>query len=376
MAKKKADPVDDTPAAPGDDVAAAIAAVQKDYGVKTVSGQTVIDRHRQVIPFSPAVDPILGGGIAEGSWVTMSSAEGFGKTSASLTFAATCQRPEYGARPIFYYPAEGRLKRRDLRGIKGLDPTPGRFNVVESERGRILSSADYLKVCGEYITRVPGSVHIIDSVSALVNPKVLQEGLGTEDRGAGYKIVAQFCDLYQAVVPANNCIVIGIVHLIANTGGVGAGKVPKVPNRWRYQTDVWLDGKWSEAWRVGADDDSEQIGQKLHWTTRKTALEVGPGGKCTSYLRYGTGIDRTYELLVFAKDVGLVVASGSWLSLAFLAGRADLLQNTPFAGKDEVKVQGMEKAYRALEEYPAWAAALQADLTAMTTGGGDAGLGA
>lgn len=350
-----------------DEINAAILAVDEAHKITTVSGKQLLDRDQMVIPMSPSVDSV-GGAVPEGSWVTLSSPEGFGKTTTALTFAATCQRPEYGSRRIFYYVVEGRLKKRDLRGIKGLNTESPMFNVIESKKGRILSSTDYLSICAEYIARVPGSVHIIDSVSALVNPTVMQGGLGTEDRAAGYKIVGQFCDLNSNVVPANKAIVIGIVQLIANTSGKGGpGKVPKVPNRWRFQTDVWLEGQYAERWTVGADENSEQIGQKLHWRMQKTALNLGAGGKCESYLRYGVGIDKLYELIVFAKDLGLITGSG-WNTFDFLNAHPELLAGTPYEGKEKVQFQGMEKTYNALEENPAWMEALQSDMTALYAG--------
>jgi RecA/RadA recombinase len=357
------------------DVEAAIAAVTASYGGVVSTGQSLLDQKRMLIPVSPTVDQMVGGGILGGSWVTLTGDEGLGKTVTALSFAANCQKPQYGSRPVFYYAAEHRLKSRDLRGIRGLQLGPSQFHPVQSHKGHILSSKDFLNIATDFIKQVPGSVHIIDSLSALVNPKVLEEGLGTEDRGAGYKLVGQFVDINQAIVPVNDCIVMGVAHLIANTGAkMGApSKVEKLPRRWRYQTDVWLRGKWAEPWRAGANEDAEQIGQIVHWFLAKSQLDVGVGRKCASYMRYGVGLDRDYELLRFGKDYGQLGSSGAWLTFDFLKPRPELLAGTDHEGKAEVKVQGLENAYQLLARNPAWAQALQEAIHAMNSGGASEG---
>ena len=325
-----------------DDVGRALAAIRKSYGDIVCSGQSLVDKKQMVIPVCPSMDGMLGGGFGEGSWVSMSGPPGCGKTVTALSFAANAQKPEYGSRTVFLYASEHRAKKRDLLGIKGLDISDSKFHIVKSEKGKILSSKDFLNIAGEFMKSVPNSVHIFDSVSSLISPKVLEEGIGTEDRSSGYKLIGQFCDIHSSTVPINNLILIGIIQMIANTSGMGKGSVEKGANKWFYQADVRLQCKWAEAWRIGSDENSQQIGQKLHWTIAKTALNVGPGGKAETYLRYGTGIDRVYEVLLYAKDIGLIQGSGSWLSFDYLDG------------EDKPKFQGMEKAYRALEENPEW----------------------
>jgi KaiC/GvpD/RAD55 family RecA-like ATPase len=61
-----------------------------------VNGNSIIEEPKTIIPVSPSLDLLFGGGVAEGSWFNLSGFSGVGKTSTALDFAATCQLEEYG----------------------------------------------------------------------------------------------------------------------------------------------------------------------------------------------------------------------------------------------------------------------------------------
>ena len=63
-----------------------------------------------------------------------------------------------------------------------------------------------------------------------------------------------------------------------------------------------------------------------------------PGGKITSYLRYGQGIDCETELVTLASDLGLISKAGAWYTFSF----SDK--------EDKPKFQGVEKCRLALLE--------------------------
>ena len=73
------------------------------------SAHNIIDREKVVIPVSPKLDLILGGGIPEGSFVIFTGQPKTGKSTLALDFASTCQRPEFGGefcpegRHVYYY---------------------------------------------------------------------------------------------------------------------------------------------------------------------------------------------------------------------------------------------------------------------------------
>lgn len=341
--------------------------IEKKWGKGVmVSASTIMDEPQQVIPIGPALDGTLSGGIPEGTWVSISGPPKVGKTSSMLSFAAVCQRPEYGSRRIHYFNVERRLKRKNIGGILGLDLHPDRFLIYESNKEVILTGKDHLEMAIHVLQTDPGAVVILDSVSALVESAVMEEGLGTVTRGGGAKMVSQFIDIVASVVPVQKSIVLGVTHLISDTSGrTMGGKVEKAANRWLYQADVRLKATWAEAWTVGGGKDGEggkEIGKKVHWVCQESALGP-PGMKCVSYLRYGVGVDRVYEVLEMGRAAGLITQAGSWLTLAYLEKHSNVLVGQPVP-----KALGGEKLYSLLASHPEWVKTLQDEVMTFLRG--------
>jgi len=312
-------------------------AVIKDFGADILlSGNSIIDRKSIVIPVSPSIDMILNGGIPEGSFVVLTGQPKCGKTVTSLDFAATAQRAEYQGdlkkpREVYYLNIEGRIKKRDLEGIKGLDFD--RLNVIGSQQGKILHAEEYLQIAERIINEEPGSILIIDSYSALCTEAEITSDMDKMQRADGAKLLAKFCRKVANVIPVNKNIVIGITHLMGNPTGYGAEFKEKSGQAIAYQTDIKLKAKSFSPWVVS--NDSSQIGQEVVWQVICSALGP-PGGVMTSYIRYGIGIDKHTELIVLASDMGLINKGGSWYTLDFL--------------DDKPKFQGTEKVRNYLVE--------------------------
>lgn len=356
MAKTKAKPKKTEATAASDaEIKSLLAEIDSTYGVGIMRpGRALVDNPKYVIPLSPSLDLELGGGFTEGSWVSMSGPEKCGKTVTALTYAAQAQKPEHGGRKVMLLSVEHRLKRRDLLGIEGLRVDEPDFYFIESMKGKILTSQDFLNIGMSFLKTVPGGVLIIDSISALCNPKVFSDGLGTADYGSGNKLLAQFCDMMAPVVKVNDSVIIGIVQYYANTTGRGADWNEKAAKRWKYQSDFILQCKYTEKYPKG--DDVDQVGQILHWLI-KTSGEGSPNRKCESLLRYGVGVDRIYEAFMLGQSVGLVSGKG-WYNFDFLADKPELLVGTEFESKGAVKVQGAENCVGVLRSHPVWAEAL------------------
>ena len=86
-----------------------LAKIFKEYGNIISSGLDVLEEKKnyKTISVSPAIDIALGGGIKEGSWLTLTGDPKSGKTTTALQIAANCQKE---GRPIIYLDVEGRLK--------------------------------------------------------------------------------------------------------------------------------------------------------------------------------------------------------------------------------------------------------------------------
>jgi recombination protein RecA len=324
--------------------------VEADYGKGVlISGQVAADEPRMVIPMGPCLD-IITGGLLDGSWVGITGNPKTTKTNLALWIARQCQRPEYGNRKIYYGKVEGRLSIAHLKGIAGLDLN--RINIIQSIEGKILTAQDYLRIFEKILRDEPRCVLLIDSVSALCDEREMTGGVGTETRGSGAKLFSQWLNTMSNVVPVNKSIVVGITHLMCNTGGMGAQYIEKASRRWHYQCDYQLRTLMKTAWKTGGEE-GKQIGFIIKWACNASPL-CPPGQTIESYVRFGTGVDALFEALNLGTACGLVAKSGAWYSLPFVP--------------DSPKVQGAEAIYQLLIEHPDWAKELQKKVMEMATG--------
>jgi len=314
--------------------------VKKTFGDNVIlSGNSIIDKDLITIPVSPSIDIILGGGIPEGSFVILTGQPKCGKTTTSLDFCATAQKKEYGygsfkeGREVYYLNIEGRLKKRDLEGVPGLDLT--KFHIVGSQTGKILHAEEYLQIGERIINEIPGSVVIIDSYSALCTEAEITSDMNKMQRADGAKLLAKFCRKVANVIPVNKNIVIGITHLMGNPGYGTVEWKEKSGQAIAYQTDVKLKAKFFKKWNIS--ENSPQIGQEVEWEVLCSALGP-PGGSITSYIRYGQGIDKQMEVLTLAVDLGLISKGGAWYTMISVESKP--------------KFQGLEKTRQYLVENP------------------------
>jgi recombination protein RecA len=293
-------------------------APEKDLSELFVSAHALINRKFVIIPVSPIIDVMLGGGIPEGSFVIPTGPPKVGKTTFCLQFAANAQKKQYGGefcpegREVYIYNIEGRLKRRDLLGIHGLDIN--RVSVIESKPGQILSAEEYIETGERLINEKPGAVHIFDSFSQLCTKSRRTASYSDRFRDDTPLLLASFCKRICNVIPVNRCIVMGITHEIANQGGM-PGQSPWVEASGRkvqFAVDVKMKATHATPWKVGKDET--QIGQEVHW--KCTSSAIGGPGQCTSRLRYGYGLDKEAELIDIAPDLALLTKKGSWYTFA------------------------------------------------------------
>ncbi len=303
--------------------------VNKKYGADViVSATDVLDRNRQVIRTTPALDFALHG-VPEGSWVLLSGPPKCGKTTLALQMAANAQ--QQFNKPIFYGNIEHRVDEKALSGIHGLDVAA--ISVIESKPNKILMAQDFLQEFTNIIKTVPGCVLIIDSTSALCAEKEYTEDITSQARNEGPKLLATFCRKMAAVVPVQRATLIIIQHLIANTSGYGSPFYEDGGNKIQYQADVKLRCSSWQKWNRVTADDATRIGQVVNWQIINSALGP-PGAKIQGYLRYGYGVDDVKEYISLGLDLGLIDKGGAWYTFG------------------ELKSQGEEKLRAALLENP------------------------
>lgn len=295
-----------------------------------MSGNSIKEKEVIIIPLSPSLDMVLNGGVPEGSFVVLTGQPKCGKTVTSLSLAATALEPKYQGslekpRHAYYLNIEGRLKKRDIEGIKGLDLE--RFTLIGSTQGKILHAEEYLQIAERIINQEPGSIIIIDSYSALCTEAEITSDMNKMQRADGAKLLAKFCRKVANVIPVNKNIVVGITHLMGNPTGYGAEFKEKSGQAIAYQTDIKLRAKKFSPWLLGKENT--QIGQEVEWQVVCSALGP-PGATTTSYIRYGEGIDKSMELFNMAVDIGIISKGGAWYTFTEL--------------EDKPKFQGAEKA--------------------------------
>lgn len=318
-----------------------------------VDSKNFLEQNKIVIPVSPQIDIVLSGGIPEGSFVTFTGQPKSGKTSLAVDFSSTALDPKYGGkfcpkgRELFIYNIEGRLKPRDLRGIKNLGKwmDEGRVKIIGSEPGNILNAEKYLQIAYDLISTKPGSIHIIDSYSALCTDAELTSEMSKMQRADGAKLLAKFCRKISNIIPVNNNIVIGVTHLMGNPTGYGPEFKEKSGQAISYQVDVKLWAKAFRAWCI-PKDGGEQVGQEIDWQCIVSSLG-SPGKKCKSLFRYNYGIDKESELVNLAVDIGLIDKGGAWYTLSFLGNGESDEPGLP-------KFQGVEKTRQALMSNSEW----------------------
>lgn len=350
--------------------APAIKATEKDLIKKGVliGAEFLAERPKHVIPVSPAADLGLNGGIPEGSWVAFSGKEKCGKTTLALHIASKAQQVENGQRPTFLFDIETRIKPMHLKGIRGLklsgDPNDKTgLLVVRSVRGEIMSAEEFLTGATNVIKDNPGAIIIIDSTSALCSQKELSSSISGSTRAQGPKILAAFCRQMGPVVPVNDCIVISIQHLIANTSGFGPSQWEDSGRKIQYQGDVKLRAKGFQSW----EDDGVQIGQTVDWSVLWSALGP-PGATIKNWIKYGRGIDEVSEMIDIGLDFGLLRQGGSWFYFDYLLEEEhesidDFCKDK--AREDALKIQGRQNLYELLDGNDIFSAILYSKVKEM-----------
>lgn len=293
--------------------------IEEQFGDICKEGTNILNKKPTIIKISPSIDLGLRGGIQTGTWNLVSGLPKTGKTTLALSIIAASQSPEYNfinddgvsvPRHSYYIDIEGRLKSINLSGIPGLDSS--KVTVIRSATGNILSAEKFLSIAEKICHTAPGSIIVIDSLSAICTEKEMLSDMDGQTRAGGPKLVAQFCRKLANVVPINDVTIIGIQHLIANTSGYGQSLLEDGGNKIQYQSDVKLRVKNTEPYTVGSGANEKRIGQIINWNIIFSALGSVPGSTIKSYLRYGKGFDMVREYIDQAVNFCIIEKKGAW----------------------------------------------------------------
>lgn len=304
-------------------------------------------KNLNVIPVSPSVDYRLGGGIPEGSFVLIRSRQKVGKTSCSMQIA---QNALMQGRIVVFVDAERRLTASKYFQIEGFDVNNPNFKIMRSKEGVILSGEEIYEQVIKMM-KMPeyyGAIFIIDSFSRIIPKATIDDSEVRGDRrDTCPKLNEDFCKKAGNILRINNCILIGIQHLMVDTSPMGMGKlVPKGGNGLEYDADIVLESKHRQLNLSGesialAKDEEELDGQMVRWDIPYNKL-LAPyvakenDQKVLNYYKFGEGCWWAKEALDVLKMIGLVVQGGAYYTF--------------MTEKITDKVQGNQKALDLVQE--------------------------
>ncbi len=318
--------------------------IEKKWGAVQFDGSYIRDNKKVLIPTTPSLDIELGGGIPEGSWTLITGQKKVGKSCLSLQIAANAQALGYY---VYYFNVEHRFGEKNLSSIRHLKTDSEHFKIIQSSEDRILSAEDHLEIAVDIMSSQKRCVVIMDSISSLCSANEMSKDIGEASRPEGPKMLGKFCRRLESIVPINNIVFIGMLHLYANTSGYGAAWIEDGGNKIQYQCDTKLRCKSISPWEKGTGEDKKRIGQTVDWEVSVNA-NGPPGGIAKSYLRYGYGYDDTWEIICLACDFGLIQKGGAWYTF------------------EDIKVQGQEKLYDYFQENPDKLTALYSSIKEMS----------
>lgn len=293
------------------------------------SASHLLDKKRRIIPVSPCLDDLLGGGISSGSLVIIRGQYKAGKTTTCLHFAKKAQQQGY---KIVYLDIEARLTQRDLLSIPGLDLSPEKFELCAHSEGNILNGEDFIAVAEHKLKVEQNVVVVFDSFSQLISQDNMHNDIRDRTRDSMPLTLSKFCKRALPALNVNDNICIGITHDIANQGPGMATKVEASGRKIQYANSFKLAARWASEWV----EDGQTIGQDIHWECENSAL--GPPNRTgVGKLRYGEGLDEIAELIPMAENTGVITKKGSWYYLSW---------------DDEEKYHGVDKIVNKLRLDP------------------------
>ena len=265
-----------------------------------MSADYIMNLRRVIIPFSPAFDSVLGGGIVSGSMTTLASSPKCGKTSSCLHLCTTCQRPEYGGRywdkdavkdtgnkpgrPVFFYSTENRLTKRDL-SLPGLDLSEDKFKLIVTTDKKTLYLEQFFENIEQTIDMYPGCVILVDSIGSLCSEKVAEATEGGQVRDPAPLLSSFFMKRIGQLLMAKDIIMLNVLHKVTNTGAKPgqATKQTTGGEKIKYGANNIIEITWSE---ISRDDEDCMI---LHLLGKTSELGP-PDEKADGCLRLGRSL--------------------------------------------------------------------------------------
>ncbi|MCA9677777.1 MAG: recombinase RecA [Kofleriaceae bacterium] len=314
-------------------IAEAIKVIHKQFGsgsLMRLDGKEV--QQVEVIPTgSVALDVALGcGGLPRGRIVEIFGPESSGKTTLTLHAIAEAQA---AGGVCAFIDAEHAL---DTEYARRLGVQLDDLLVSQPDHGeQALEITDTLVRTGAI------DLIVVDSVAALTPRAEIEGEMGDSHMGLQARLMSQALRKLTAVVSRTKTVVIFINQLRQKIGLVfGNPETTTGGNALKFYCSVRLDIRKRKPIKRG----EEVVGSEVRVKVVKNKL-AAPFREAHFEILYGTGVNKTAELVDTAEKLGVVDKAGSWYSL------------------DGAKLaQGRDKMVAHLDDHPVLAAQLRAAL--------------
>lgn len=301
----------------------AILQIEKDHGKGSVMllGEDNFGDVETISTGSIGLDLALGvGGVPKGRIIEIYGPESSGKTTIALQICAEAQKD---GGEVAFLDVEHSL---DPEYAKNLGIDINRLIVSQPDNGE-----QTLEIAEALIRSAAFDVIVIDSAAALVPRAEIEGEMGDAHVGLLARLLSQGMRKMVGAIKKHNCTVVFINQLREKVGQVyGNPEVTPGGRALKFYSSVRIDIRKFDTIKKG----EQIIGSKTRVKVVKNKV-APPFRQAEFNIMYGTGVDRTSELLEIAVKNNIISKSGAWHSYG-----------------DERLGQGQENAKEYLNENP------------------------
>jgi recombination protein RecA len=275
--------------------------MDKKYGAGTIrilGGNEVssIDRFSTGIP---SVDRATGGGLPRGRFVEIYGPESSGKTTLTLHCIAEAQK---SGEICAFVDAEHALDINYARTL-GVDTD----NLIINQPN---TAEEALDIVEELASAGLVGMIIVDSVAALV-PKVELEGeMSDNNIGVMSRLMSKACRKITGPASRNNVTVVWINQIRMKIGVMfGSPEVTTGGNALKFYASIRMDVRRRDQIKVGEQVVANETEVKI------VKNKVAPPYRVANFvIDYGTGVNKTLDLLRVAVEDRIIEKAGAWYS--------------------------------------------------------------
>ena len=315
-------------------LAAALGQIEKQFGKNTVmrlGDPMSIQAVEAVSTGSLGLDIALGiGGLPKGRIIEIYGPESSGKTTLTLQAIAECQKA--GGTAAF------------IDAEHALDPAYARKLGVDIDN-LLISQPDHgeqaLEIADMLVRSGAIDMIVIDSVAALTPKAEIEGEMGDSHMGLQARLMSQALRKITGNAKRSNCMVIFINQIRMKIGVMfGSPETTTGGNALKFYASVRLDIR-----RIGQIKDGDSIiGSETKVKVVKNKV-APPFREALFQILYGQGTNRLGELVDLAAGEDIIQKSGAW-----------------YAYQGNKIGQGKANACRHLEEHPALAEEIEAEI--------------